>query len=145
MQSDDVVDLLQRVVLGSVAMTVSAIVQATGGHELTFTQWRAILVVGERDDGGRVGEVAERVHGTLPATSRLLRRLERRGLLSLERDEQDRRATRARLSPEGRRIRAAVLGHRREQLAAIAATVRPPRAAEDTLRALATEFERAAR
>jgi DNA-binding MarR family transcriptional regulator len=139
--SDELVDALQRIVFGGVAMTLTAIMHATGGQELTFSQWRAILVVGETDDGCRVGEVARRVMGALPATSRLLRRLELRGFMTLERDEMDRRATRARLTPEGRRVRNAVLEYRRLQLAAIVDRVKPPPSAHAVLHALAAEFE----
>lgn len=141
MEHDELVDVLERIVFGSIAMTVSALIHATGELELTFTQWRAILVVGETEDGCRVGEVAQRVQGTLPATSRLLRRLEERGLMSLERDENDRRATRARLSAEGRRVREAVLGFRRDRLAVIAGNVGNARPAARVLRSLAREFD----
>ena len=116
MSSDVVVDALHTIVFGGIAMTASALHRATGGQELTFTQWRAILFVGETAEGSRVSDVADRLMGTLSATSRLLRRLEDRGLLTLDRDETDRRATRARLTEDGRRLREAVLGWRRQQI-----------------------------
>ena len=145
LQPAELVDILQRIAFGSVAMTQSALMHATGGLELTFIQWRAVLVVGESEAGCRVGEVARRTMGTLPSTSRLLQRLERRGLLTLARDETDRRATRARLTDEGRRVRDAVLAYRGAQLATIAATVDPPRSAYRVLRELAEGFEAHAR
>jgi DNA-binding MarR family transcriptional regulator len=140
MSKDQVVDSLADIVFGGVAITASALEHATHGEEVTFTQWRAILVVGEREEGCRVGEVAGFVDAALPTTSRLLRRLERRGLLTLERDEHDRRATRARLTAAGLRVRSSVLAYRRDQIAAIVDEVKPPAAANAGLRDLAAVF-----
>jgi DNA-binding MarR family transcriptional regulator len=141
MARDHVVDWLEGIVFGGVAITASALEHATDGQEITFTQWRAILVVGEHEQGCRVGEVAGFVNASLPTTSRLLRRLERRGLLTLERDEQDRRATRARLTEAGVRTRSAVLAYRRGEIAAIVDDVKPPAPAERALRQLAERFD----
>ena len=88
----------------------------TAGRDLTFPQWRALLILGESEDGARIGQVAARVGVTLPATSRLLRRLERRGLVALAVDDSDRRATRARLTVPGRMVRSTILAHRRAVL-----------------------------
>jgi len=114
---------LEGIVVGSVGLTARALAQADTGFELTFSQWRALLVLGEGEDGARIGEVAARVGVTLPATSRLLRRLERRGLTALAPDELDRRATRARLTSRGRAVREAILAHRRAALREVAATL----------------------
>jgi DNA-binding MarR family transcriptional regulator len=141
MSSDGVVDSLHAIVFGGIAMTASALPRATGGQELTFTQWRAILFVGETAQGSRVSAVADRLMGTLSATSRLLRRLEDRGLLTLDRDEVDRRATRARLTEDGRRLREAVLDWRRQQIADITRDVIVAPEVERALVALADRFE----
>lgn len=118
---DALVDDLERIAVGAVGLTTRALAQADTGFELTFPQWRALIVLGEESDGARIGEVAARVGVTLPATSRLLRRLERRGLTTLSVDESDRRATRARLSDRGRTVRASILARRRAALREIAA------------------------
>jgi DNA-binding MarR family transcriptional regulator len=141
MSSDAVVDSLHMIVFGGIAMTASALHRATGGQELTFTQWRAILFVGETAQGSRVSAVAHRLMGTLSATSRLLRRLEDRGLLTLQRDEADRRATRVRLTDEGRRLREAVLDWRRQQIVEITRDLVVAPEVERTLVALADRFE----
>src|SRR5664279_6626766 len=73
---------LERIAVGAVGLTTRALAEADTGFELTFPQWRALLVLGAGDDGARIGEVATRVGVTVPATSRLLRRLERRGLVA---------------------------------------------------------------
>jgi len=114
---------LERIVVGAVGLTTQALALADAGFELTFPQWRALLVLGQGDDGARIGEVAARVGGTLPATSRLLRRLARRGLTALAPDELDRRATRARLTDRGRAVREAILAHRRAALREVAGTL----------------------
>ena len=85
-----ITDDLERIAIGMVGLTTRALAHAESDLELTFPQWRAILVVGADTDGARIGEVAARVGGTIPATSRLLRRLERRGLVTLATDDADR-------------------------------------------------------
>jgi DNA-binding MarR family transcriptional regulator len=104
---------LERIIGAGVAITTRALAEARPDLDLTFPQWRATLVVGERPEGARVSEVAARVGVTVPATSRLLRRLAARGLLEISADESDRRASRARLTPDGRGARDAILAYRR--------------------------------
>ena len=111
---------LERIVIGSVGITTQALAQAAPDVELTFSQWRALLILGESPAGHRVGEVAARVGVTLPATSRLLRRLGRRGLVLLAPDEADRRATRATLTANGARVRDAIIAFRRAALRDVA-------------------------
>ncbi len=142
--ADTLTNDLERIVVGAVGLTTLSLASADAGFELTFPQWRAILVLGEADDGARIGEVAARVGGTLPATSRLLRRLEGRGLTTLAVDEKDRRATRARLSERGQVVRAAILEHRRAALRRVSAAL-PDRGHLDLasgLQSVATELER---
>ena len=141
---DAIADDLERIAIGAVGLTTRALAGAETDFELTFPQWRAILVVGLDPDGARVGEVAARVGVTLPATSRLLRRLERRGLTTLGSDMTDRRATRVRLTERGHGIRSAILARRRAALEHIAATL-PEAERRDLaagLRLVATGFER---
>lgn len=141
MSSEPIVDWLEGIIFGGVAITTDALKHATDGQELTFTQWRAILFVGERDGGCRVGQAARFLGASLPATSRLMRRLERRGLLVLERDERDRRATLARLTATGSDLRCAVLAYRRQEIATIVAQVKPPASADQVLRDLSASFD----
>jgi DNA-binding MarR family transcriptional regulator len=120
MHSRDTIRALERIVIGAVGLTTRSLAQAAPGTDLTFPQWRAILIVGEGTDGARVGEVAAREGVTLPATGRLLRRLERRGFVTLATDESDRRATRARLTDRGHEVRRAIMAYRRTALREIA-------------------------
>lgn len=141
---DGSIEDLERIVIGAVGVTTQALEQAAPGDDLTFSQWRALLILGDAAEGCRVGEVAARVGVTLPATSRLLRRLERRDLVTLRPDETDRRATRARLTPRGREVRDAILAYRRSALLEIAERAGTPRARASgrTIHALAELFER---
>lgn len=145
MDPSALVDVLERITVGAVGLTTRALTQAAPGVELTFQQWRAILILGERPDGQRISEVAARVGVTLPATGRLLRRLEGRGLVVLATDDEDRRATRARLSPSGREVRAEIVRFRRRALRAIAkaaagAQATGPDGSDEALHRIATEF-----
>jgi DNA-binding MarR family transcriptional regulator len=140
--ADALADDLERIAVGAVGLTTRALAHADAGFELTFPQWRALLALGENPDGARVGEVAGRVGVTLPATSRLLRRLERRGLTTLGVDETDRRATRARLTDSGRAVRAAILGHRRAALGEVVSALHEPERLDlpEGLRVIAAEL-----
>jgi len=141
---DTLTDDLERIAMGVVGLTTRALAMADTGLELTFPQWRALLVLGEGEDGARIGEVAARVGVTLPATSRLLRRLERRGLTALAVDAQDRRATRVRLTDRGSAVRAAILAYRRAAIMDLARVLPEPGllSLADGIRAIAIEFTR---
>ncbi len=125
MPSPDLIDALDRILVGSVSVTTRALADAVPGLELTFSQWRTLLILGE-GDAARIGAIAMRVGVTQPATGRMLRRLERRGLVTMARDEVDRRAIRCQLTEEGRRVRAEILRARRIALQEIATAVDPP-------------------
>jgi DNA-binding MarR family transcriptional regulator len=135
---------LERIVIGSVGITTQALAQAAPDAELTFSQWRALLILGDPPSGHRVGEVAARVGVTLPATSRLLRRLERRGLVALAPDEADRRATRATLTGHGADVRDAIIAFRLAALRDIAehAGAQGSRVSGAAIDSLAASFER---
>jgi DNA-binding MarR family transcriptional regulator len=117
MTAPDLTDLIERIVLAGVAITSRALASASPDLELTLSQWRALVVVGEDAEGATITEVSTRVGVTVPATSRQLRRLARRGLIEIGRDERDRRATRARLTDRGFAVREAILHYRRARIA----------------------------
>lgn len=106
-------DPLEGIVFGAIGLTTVALQRATPDVELTFAQWRVLVVVGEHEDGLRVGEVAARVGASLPSASRLIRRMERHGLVTSERDAGDRRATLVRLTGAGQGVRSEVVRARR--------------------------------
>jgi len=113
---------LERLIVAGVALTTVAFSNAQPGFELTFPQWRVLVILGAASDGVRIGEVARLVGVTLPATSRQLRRLQRRGLVIVRRDERDARASLASLTAEGRTARAAIVEYRRARIQKAAAS-----------------------
>ncbi len=106
---------LERIVMGAVAITDRAI--AAAGADLTFVQWRVLLVVGERDEGASVSEIASRIGAHASPASRLISRLKRRGIVATEKGELDGRVTTVRLTDVGAALRARVLEGRRRDLA----------------------------
>ncbi len=118
-------DSIELIVVGAVGLTSHALARAAPDMELTFPQWRALVIVGASDDGVRVGAVAERIGITSPATGRLLQRLCQRGLITLSPDEDDRRATIARLTDLGARTRTAIVAYRQDALRSLARGIAP--------------------
>jgi DNA-binding MarR family transcriptional regulator len=121
--SDRLPVLLERLVGAGVAITSRALIEAAPGLDLTFPQWRTLVVVGGAPAGMTVTEVATRLGVTVPATSRQLHRLARRGLLQLRQDEHDRRAVRVGLTALGLRARDDILAFRRDRISELAANV----------------------
>ena len=111
--------LIEQFVLAGVGLTSRALTEATPGPDLTFPQWRVLVVLGEQDGGATLTDVASRVGVTLPATSRQLRRLVRRGLVEIVPDADDRRASRARLTVTGAGVRRTIMEYRRAQIRAL--------------------------
>ena len=116
-------DALEAVAFGSVAVTSRALTAA--GLELTFAQWRVLVVVGEKPSGATVTEIAARLGAEVSPVSRLVSRLVRRGVVTVVKDEQDRRVTRVMISEAGREIREAVIERRRVLLAEVLAAAGP--------------------
>jgi DNA-binding MarR family transcriptional regulator len=106
-----VIAAVERVILGGVAITARAL--DGEAEDLTFSQWRVLTFLGEQASDSHVRGVGERVGVSAPSASRLLRRLEDRGLIELERDARDRRYMRVRLTLAGQTVRNRVLGRRR--------------------------------
>jgi DNA-binding MarR family transcriptional regulator len=134
-------DLIERIVLGGVGLTSRALTHALPGTDLTFPQWRVLVVLGDEPDGATVSTVAVRIGVTVPATSRQLRRMEQRGFVWTAPDEHDRRAVRAGLTAAGLATRDVILAYRRERIAAGAARVRLSRAALTELALIATMLD----
>lgn len=112
MDTDErVVDAVERIILGGVAITARALVGEV--EDLTFAQWRVLMIVGEQEATAHVKGVGQRVGVSAPSASRLLRRLEDRGLIELQRDAIDRRFMRVRLTDAGQDARSQVIERRR--------------------------------
>lgn len=131
-------EALERVVIGSVAITTLALAEA--GLDITFPQWRVLVVAGGSADGATVSEIAARIGSAVSPASKLVTRLERRGFVIGAKDPVDRRVTRVRVTDAGRELRARVIDRRREYLRRIAGTVSAPPESEHFLERLAEAF-----
>lgn len=138
-----VAESLERIVFASVALTTVAFSRAQLAFELTFPQWRVLVVLGAASEAMRIGEVARLVGVTMPATSRQLRRLERRGLITVRRDERDGRASLASLTQEGRAARASIVDYRRARIVEAAAPFEPNKSLRQELDRIADALEAA--
>jgi DNA-binding MarR family transcriptional regulator len=127
------VDALERIIIGGVALTTSALAEAEPGFEVTLQQWRVLMVLAERPEPMSVSRVAAAIGVTLPATSRQLHRLKARGLVAIAENPDDRRSLRVALTPAGETFRASVLEYRRRRLAAIVEGLRLTTAIEAAL------------
>lgn len=141
MIESEFIDAIERIVVLGVAMTNASLIRSRPNLELTLQQWRVLVVLGETSEGVPVGDIARRVSVTLPATSRQLRRMEERGLLTLDRDAHDRRVTRARLTETGESLRAAIVADRRAAITNAVRDLRPDRSLIDRMALVADALE----
>lgn len=107
-----VLDQLEQLAVELVAVTNAAIFDV-GAGDLSFLQWRTLMVLGSSDEPLRVNEIANRASASMPSASRLIRRMERRGLVSISRDPSDGRGRRIALTQAGDTLRSTVIGRRR--------------------------------
>ncbi len=110
-------DQLEELAFATVGVTTRALAETAGPTALTFLGWRVLVVLGAGSEQMRLRDLAAHLGTSAPSTSRLVRRLERRGLVTTGPDQLDRRGLRIGLSAEGARIRSVVLARRRELLA----------------------------
>lgn len=104
---------LERLLSAGIGITARAIGRSEHAAALTIAQWR-LLVIAAGMRGPRVGELAAHLGVSVPSASRLVRRLEARGLVTTARAEDDRRATIVTLTPGGRALVDDVIARRRD-------------------------------
>jgi DNA-binding MarR family transcriptional regulator len=100
---------LEEEVFLSLQRTASLLLQAIGKelkpHDLTAAQYNLLRILRGARDGGEdaltCGEIAERLVSPGPDVTRLLDRLEARGLVERLRGAEDRRVVRARITAAG--------------------------------------------
>jgi DNA-binding MarR family transcriptional regulator len=74
-------------------------------HDLTPTQYNALRILrGARDEGRSCSEIAERMINRDPDITRLVDRLERRGLVARSREGRDRRVITTRITTAGLKL-----------------------------------------
>ena len=109
-----VVEELDTLAVALVALTARAIYETVG--ELSLLQWR-ILVELEAAGPLRLNDLAARLPSSMPAASRVVKRMTERGLLITRPVPADGRGISVQLSNEGRKLHAAVIDRRRELIA----------------------------
>jgi DNA-binding MarR family transcriptional regulator len=137
--SENLVGALERLVVGSVAITARAV--AAADAELTFMQWRVLLVVGEHDEGRAVGEIATRMGAHASPASRVVSRLKRRGLVWTDKGDLDKRVVCVRLTEAGRDLRTRVLERRGRDLAEVIGAMSMTPTEAGAIAKLAQSFE----
>lgn len=74
-------------------------------YDLTPTQYNALRILrGAKDEGRSCSEIAERMINRDPDITRLVDRLERRGLVARSREGRDRRVITTRITPAGMKL-----------------------------------------
>jgi DNA-binding MarR family transcriptional regulator len=73
-------------------------------EDLSATQYNVLRILRGAPEGLPCGEIASRMITRDPDVTRLLDRLEKRGLISRWRETKDRRLVMARISPEGLKV-----------------------------------------
>jgi len=82
-------------------MLSRGLVQVLKAEDLSSTQYNVLRILRGAGEGLACGEIASRMITRDPDVTRLLDRLEKRGLISRCRETEDRRTVRARIAPEG--------------------------------------------
>ena len=111
-----VLDQLERLATEMVAATNTALAGAIESGELSIQQWRLVIILGGAAGPLRLNEIAWRVNASMPSTSRLVQRMERRGLVSTSADPLDGRGRRIGLTERGEEVREQVIERRRRLL-----------------------------
>src|ERR1700756_3274323 len=81
-----------------------SLVQVLKTEELSPTQYNVLRILRGSPEGLPCGEIANRMITRDPDITRLLDRLEKRGLISRWRETKDRRMVSARITPEGLKL-----------------------------------------
>lgn len=109
-----VLDQLDGIATAMVAATNTALASVIEAGELSIQQWRLVIILGGSAGPLRLNEIAWRVNASMPSTSRLVQRMERRGLVAASADPLDGRGRRIGLTDKGEAVRAQVIGRRRQ-------------------------------
>jgi DNA-binding MarR family transcriptional regulator len=108
------VEDLDLLAVAIIALTARAIFETAS--ELSLLQWRTLA---ELESAGplRLSDLAARLPSSMPASSRLVKRMTERGLLATRPAPADGRGISVQLSAKGRTLRSAVINRRRDLMA----------------------------
>lgn len=85
-------------------MLTRGAIEVLKAEDLSTTQYNVLRILRGAPQGLPCGEIAGRMITRDPDVTRLLDRMEKRGLISRARDSRDRRMVLARITPEGLRL-----------------------------------------
>jgi DNA-binding MarR family transcriptional regulator len=85
-------------------MLSRGLVEVLHAEDVSSTQYNVLRILRGSPDGLPCGEIASRMITRDPDITRLLDRLEKRGLISRYRETKDRRVVMARITPEGLKL-----------------------------------------
>lgn len=112
-------DALEQLAFALVSVTSRALSEQGGQLQLTFQQWRALVVLGVATAPLRISDIARRIGASGPSTSRIVQRLQNHGLVEAATDRRDGRAVVVTMTAKGSAVRAAVVQRRRELIAGL--------------------------
>ena len=111
--SEELLSGVERIVVAAVGVTARAVNEVA--PDLTLGQWRVLVLV-DRPGGMPVGAVSAALGAKIAATSRLVGRLQRRGLVETRRAETDGRVVLVSLTSAGETLRTRIVERRRAEL-----------------------------
>lgn len=114
---DALLDALDDLAIELIGLTALALAQGGEAQDLTFPQWRALALIAS-GRGIRASELAQRVGMSRPSVSRLVKRLERKGLVIATDDPTDGRAAILVSTASGRQALYGTRTRRRRMVAA---------------------------
>ena len=85
-------------------MLTRGVVGVLKAEDLSTTQYNVLRILRGAPEGLPCGEIASRMITRDPDVTRLLDRMEKRGLISRARESRDRRMVLARITPEGLKL-----------------------------------------
>lgn len=85
-------------------MLTRGAIGALKAEDLSSTQYNVLRILRGAPEGLPCGEIASRMITRDPDVTRLLDRMEKRGLISRARESRDRRMVTTRITPQGRKV-----------------------------------------
>src|SRR5712691_9983346 len=89
-------------------MLSRGLIHVLKAEDLSATQYNVLRILRGSPEGLPCGEIASRMITRDPDVTRLLDRMEKRGLISRSRDNKDRRTVIGRITPEGLKLLASL-------------------------------------
>lgn len=114
---DALLDALDDLAIELVGLTALALAQGGQVRDLTFAQWRALALIATGHEV-RASDIAQRLGMSRPSVSRMIARLERKGLVVATTDPRDGRALILTSTPTGRHALYGTRTRRRQMVAA---------------------------